>query len=140
MYDVAKLLDFGLVQSRGIATREIVGTPGFMSPEQVSGTEVVDERSDLYSLGGVGYFLLTGVPPFLRATAAETAAAHVHAPVVPPGHVRPDVPADLQSIILRCLSKVPDQRYPSAAALDEALARCATASTYRLSEKSMLDG
>ena len=122
VFDVAKLVDFGIVQSRETATGEIVGTPSFMSPEQVSGTEIVDERSDLYSLGGVGYFLLTGVPPFLRATAAETAAAHVHAPVVPPGHVRPDVPADLQSIILRCLSKGPDQRYPSAAALDEALA------------------
>jgi hypothetical protein len=125
--DVAKLLDFGIVQSRGAASREIAGTPSFMSPEQVSGTDIVDERSDLYSLGGVGYFLLTGVAPFRRATAAETAAAHLHENLIPPVQIRPDVPADLQSIILRCLSKVPDQRYRSAAALDAALARCAMA-------------
>ncbi len=132
VHDVAKLVDFGIVQSRAIAGKEesaaapgaIAGTPGFMSPEQVSGTDV-DERSDIYSLGGVGYFLLTGMPPFLRATAAETAAAHLHANVIAPDQLQSDVPADLQSIILRCLRKNPDQRYQSATALDDALAQCA---------------
>ena len=126
--DVAKLVDFGIVQSRGIASREIVGTPSFMSPEQAGGKHIVDGRSDLYSLGAVGYFLVTGVPPFRRATAAETAAAHLHENVIPPAQIQPDVPGDLQAIILRCLSKTPEQRYQTAAALDAALAQCAAAS------------
>ena len=116
VHDVAKLVDFGIVQSGAIPKEQaahtaggaIVGTPSFMSPEQADGTAVVDQRSDLYSLGAVGYFLLTGAPPFLRAA--------------------PDVPADLRSIVLRCLSRNRNERYASAAALDVALAGCAAAS------------
>ena len=132
--DVAKLLDFGIVQSHGVVSGQgatsvlgaIVGTPSFMSPEQITGSEV-DARSDIYSLGGVGYFLLTGTPPFRRATVAETAEAHLRAVLIPPDHIQPDVPADLQSIVLRCLSKNPDDRYQSTTALNEALAQCASA-------------
>ena len=133
--DVAKLVDFGIVQSRGIASREIVGTPSFMSPEQAGGQQMIDGRSDLYSLGAVGYFLVTGTLPFRRATAAETAAAHLHEHVIPPAQVQPDVPHDLQAIILRCLSKIPDQRYQTAAALDAALAQCAAASAQPMEPK-----
>jgi serine/threonine-protein kinase len=130
LLDVAKLVDFGIVKSRGIGRQErggmdaIAGTPAFMSPEQASGEEAVDERSDIYSLGGVGYFLMTGVPPFLRATAAETMAAQLTESVIPPDHIQPDVPGELQAIILRCLSKSPDQRYRSAAELLDALSQC----------------
>ena len=131
VHDVAKLLDFGIVQWRAIADEEtpatarvaIAGTPSFMSPEQITGAEV-DERSDIYSLGSVGYFLLTGMPPFLRASAAETAAAHLRASVIAPDQIRSDVPADLQSVILRCLKKTPNLRYHSTAALEAALALC----------------
>jgi serine/threonine-protein kinase len=140
VHDVAKLVDFGIVQSRAIADQEtsatapgaMVGTPSFMSPEQVNRADVVDERSDIYSLGAVGYFLLTGRPPFLRATAAETAAAHLHASVIAPDQIQRDVPADLQSVILRCLRKNPDQRFQSAAALDAALALCAGARSWQV--------
>ena len=133
--DVAKLLDFGIVRPPRIvsddrqAFREaaIVGTPGFMSPEQASCTDAVDARSDIYSLGGVAYFLLTGVPPFVRATVAEMLAAHAREAVSPPERIQPDVPRDLQAIVLRCLSKNPDDRYPNTAALNDALTRCASA-------------
>jgi tRNA A-37 threonylcarbamoyl transferase component Bud32 len=132
--DVAKLLAFGVAQAPAAAKNErasfrqrtIVGTPSFMSPEQVNGTEAVDARSDIYSLGGVAYFLLTGVPPFVRATAAETAAAHVREVVIPPNEMQPGVPSDLQAIVLRRLSKNPNQRYQSVDALNDALAMCST--------------
>jgi serine/threonine-protein kinase len=133
--DVAKLVDFGIVQSAGVINEErsrstpraIAGTPSFMSPEQVNGAQAVDARSDVYSLGAVGYFLLTGTPPFVRASAAETAVAHLRASVIPPDEIQPDVPADLQSIVLRCLSKDPGERYQSAALLSGALCACASA-------------
>jgi eukaryotic-like serine/threonine-protein kinase len=132
--DVAKLLDFGAVQPTAAAVTEdgapsgqkaMIGTPGFMSPEQVSRTVIVDARSDIYSLGGVAYFLLTGAPPFVRATAAQMAAAHLREPVIPPDNIRPDVPADLQAIVLRCLNKNADDRYQSADTLTAALLQCA---------------
>jgi serine/threonine-protein kinase len=133
--DVAKLVDFGIVQMPGAINedgpssrpRVFAGTPSFMSPEQVSGAHAVDARSDVYSLGAVAYFLLTGFPPFGEASAAETAAAHLRADVVPPGEIRPGVPADLQSIVLRCLRKDPGERYQSAALLSGALWACASA-------------
>lgn len=139
--DVAKLVDFGIVQSLGAISKQrstsspraIAGTPSYMSPEQITGTDV-DARSDIYSLGGVGYFLLTGTPPFVRATVAQTADAHLRAAVIPPDQIQPDVPADLQSIILRCLSKNPDERYQSATMLREALAQCVRARSERDSQ------
>jgi eukaryotic-like serine/threonine-protein kinase len=133
--DVAKLLDFGIVRSPGFvpddshAFREpaVVGTPGFMSPEQASGTDAVDARSDIYSLGGVACFLVTGVPPFVCATIGELFAAHDRQAVTPPLRIQPNVPRDLEAIILRCLSENPDDRYPNAAALHDALATCESA-------------
>ena len=130
--DVAKLLDFGIVQrldlreGNQIFRADVLGTPVFMSPEQASGIEPVAATSDIYSLGAVAYFLLTGVPPFRRATATETLAAHMRDEVVPPDRIQRDVPGDLQAVVLRCLSKNPDQRYQSAQALNDALAGCAS--------------
>src|SRR4030095_7752312 len=85
LHDVAKLLDFGLVQTHGLTadgeklTQEgaIAATPAYMSPEQAAGGADVDARSDLYSLGAVAYFLLTGRPPFVRASSVLTLAAHL---------------------------------------------------------------
>jgi serine/threonine-protein kinase len=134
--DVAKLLDFGLVQTHGIGPDEmkltqegvIAGTPAFMSPEQASGKGDLDRRSDIYSLGAVAYFLLTGQPPFIRDTAMRVIAAHLCEPVIPPDHLRPGVPADLQAVILKCLEKDPTRRLQSAESLDEALVHCKCAS------------
>src|SRR5262249_12038250 len=110
--DVAKLLDFGLGRAHGLdgdgqrltQGGALAGTPGYMAPEQAGGRADVDGRSDLYSLGAVAYFLLTGQPPFVRATAVQTLAAHLGEPVVPPDRHRPEVPADLQAVVLRCLA------------------------------------
>src|SRR5262249_9540433 len=106
VHDVAKLLDFGLVRSPRLGqggqtvTGEgmIAGTPAYMSPEQAAGRTDVDARSDLYGLGAVAYFLLTGRPPFVRDSAVQTLAAHLGEPVVAPDRHQPDVPADLQAV------------------------------------------
>jgi serine/threonine-protein kinase len=135
VYDVAKLLDFGLVQQmkpgpealRLTMQGAILGSPPYMAPEQAQGRTDLDAACDIYSLGGVGYFLLAGRPPFVRETAMELMLAHAYEPVSPPGLVRPGVPEDLQGVILRCLSKKRDGRFGSAAALDAALAACADA-------------
>ncbi|MBL8798148.1 MAG: serine/threonine protein kinase [Planctomycetia bacterium] len=131
--DVVKLLDFGLVQLAAAPrptklTWEgaIVGTPAYMSPEQAAGKEL-DHRSDIYSLGATAYFLLTGQLPFDRPTAVELLAAHIGQTVPPLTQHRPDLPADLEAVILRCLAKAPADRYPDAAALEAALAACSCA-------------
>lgn len=133
--DVVKLLDFGLVRSRPLDRDSgqitlpgmVLGSPPYLSPEQAVGRSDLTVQTDIYSVGGVGYFLLTGQPPFARETAMEMLLAHAYEPVVPPGRLRAGVPADLQEVILRCLSKRPEDRYPSAAALEAALAACADA-------------
>src|SRR5262249_52681688 len=84
-HDMAKLLDFGLVQAAGArgdpsrltAKGAVGGTPAYMAPEQARGAEAADARSDLYSLGALGYFLLAGRPPFQGDTALEVMLAHV---------------------------------------------------------------
>src|SRR5205085_1542772 len=99
--DVAKLLDFGLVQNFGLDREAdkltvkgaIVGSPPFMSPEQARGSGNLDARSDIYSVGGVAYYLLTGHAPFERETAMEMLLAHAYEPVIPPSKLRPDLPA-----------------------------------------------
>jgi serine/threonine-protein kinase len=135
VHDVAKLLDFGLAkpisaESESIQlTQEgsITGSPLFMSPEQALGDTEPDARSDVYSLGAVAYYLLTGSPPFDGDKPIRVIMAHAHEPVVPPSHLRPEIPADVEAVVLRCLAKNPADRYPSAAALREALQECVAA-------------
>ena len=134
VYDVAKLLDFGLVKPlleeepiHLTAEGTITGSPLFMSPEQALGEANPDGRSDIYSLGAVGYYLLTGRPPFEGDTALKVIFAHAHDPVVPPASLRPEIPADLNGVILRCLEKNPADRYQTAVELEEALAACESA-------------
>jgi serine/threonine-protein kinase len=134
LHDVAKLLDFGLVLAQGVGqdgerlTQEgaIAGTPAYMSPEQASGREDLDAGSDIYSLGCLAYFLLTGQPPFAGRSAVRMLAAHLYEPPVPPTIHRPEVPADVERVVLRCLAKGPAERYPSAQSLENALAGCLT--------------
>ena len=130
VYDVAKLLDFGLVKplwdeedEPGHLTAEgtITGSPLFMSPEQALGEAKPDGRSDIYSLGAVGYYLLTGHPPFEGDKPIKVIFAHAHEPVVPPSSLARTIPADLERVILRCLAKNPADRFPDAASLEAAL-------------------
>lgn len=133
LHDVAKLLDFGLVRTphRGrdglTQVGLIAGTPDYMSPEQARGSADVDARSDIYSLGALAYFLLTGHPPFERETAVQTLAAHLADEVASPATLRADLPADLEGIVLRCLAKTPSLRYQSAGEVESALTECACA-------------
>ena len=135
VHDVVKLVDFGLARSVGLQGRDpgltaegtLLGTPSYMSPEQATGREDLDARSDIYSVGAVAYFLVTGRPPFVDEKVLRVLMAHLQEPPVPPDQVRPDVPPDLSRIILRCLQKSPADRYPSARALETALAGCEAA-------------
>jgi len=131
MNDVAKLLDFGLVRDEGAAARDAtltrdapVGTPAYMSPEQAVGSQLVDARSDIYSLGAVAFYLLTGEAPFAGSSALHIMMSHVRDEPRRPSHVHPGVPAALDEIVMRCLAKEPVSRYPDAAALEQDLARC----------------
>ena len=130
--DLAKVLDFGLVLPTASALAphlsedgQILGTPRFMSPEQAMGGRQLDERSDIYSLGAVAYYLLTGRPPFDMGDGLGVMIAHVHDPVVPPSLVQAGIPADLEAVVLRCLAKEPADRYPDAESLEQALGQCA---------------
>jgi hypothetical protein len=129
--DVAKLLDFGLVLPAAVPAAphlseegQILGTPLFMSPEQARGSQELDERSDIYSLGAVAYYLLTGRPPFDEATGLGVLIAHARDPVVPPSLVRTGVPDDVERVVLRCLAKDVDNRFADAESLEEAFTRC----------------
>jgi serine/threonine-protein kinase len=130
--DVAKLLDFGLVLPPGgqadgeklTQDRAITGTPAYLSPEQAGGQEAVDARSDLYSVGALAYFLLTGRPPFAGRSSVKMLAAHLYEEPEPLSARRTDVPRDLEAVVLRCLAKNPEARFPDAESLDAALAAC----------------
>lgn len=125
--DVAKLLDFGLVKP--IASQEgsdltqegaITGSPLYMSPEQALSDIEPDARSDIYSLGAVAYYMLTGRPPFEDEKPLKVLLKHATEPPVPPTQfVR--IPEELEGIVLRCLAKDPANRFGSAAELAAAL-------------------
>ncbi len=132
MDDVAKLLDFGLARptatgpAAGLSAEgQILGTPLFMSPEQVTGDRELDGRSDLYSLGAVAYHLLTGQPPFSGAGGLAVLVAHARDPVAPPSRVRLGIPDDLERVVLRCLAKDVADRFADVENLERALGECA---------------
>jgi len=121
-----KLLDFGLAreaEDRQQLTRPgaVVGTPGYLAPEQVSG-KALDARCDLFALGCVLYLLCTGRTPFPGKDEAEALLALTRDHPVPPHEVNPRVPLALSELVLRLLAKHPDDRPPSAQAVVEALA------------------
>jgi serine/threonine protein kinase len=135
--DLVKVLDFGLVKAVRLgptdhmATNAVVGTPHFISPEAVQRPESVDFRSDLYSLGAVGYWLLTGKTLFDYDTVEALLARQVKDdPPHPAKRLAGPVSADLAALIMQCLAKSPEQRPASAESLDQALAGCASASTW----------
>jgi serine/threonine-protein kinase len=132
--DVVKLLDFGLVlPPAGDPDGEkltqdgaVTGTPAYLSPEQAGGQDAVDARSDIYSVGALAYFLLTGRPPFAGRTGVKMLAAHLYEEAEPMSRHRPGVPADLEAVVSRCLAKKAEARLPDAKSLDAALGACRT--------------
>jgi serine/threonine protein kinase len=116
----AKIMDFGIARSvsaKGITGEGvIIGTPEYMSPEQVEGKEV-DQRSDIYSLGIILYEMMTGRVPFEGDTPLNVALKHKSEPPADPRRINPQIPETLGHLILRCLEKDRASRYPSAEAL-----------------------
>lgn len=129
--DFVKVLDFGLVKhDAGGATvtmlsmeGSIVGTPAYMAPEVALGRLDVDQRADIYSLGCVAYFMLTGHPVFSGDTVVVTAMAHVQNPPVPPSHrTEQAIPPALEALVMECLAKDPAARPASVQVVSARLA------------------
>jgi serine/threonine-protein kinase len=122
-----KLTDFGLARKLDEATRTqtgaVMGTPSYMAPEQARGEKGVGPPADVYALGAVLYECLTGRPPFRAATSLDTLVQVRTEEPVPPRQLNAQVPADLETICLKCLRKEPAQRYESARALSDDLRR-----------------
>jgi eukaryotic-like serine/threonine-protein kinase len=119
--DLVKVVDFGLVKELSGASpavsdsRVVTGTPLYMAPEIITNPGDSDPRGDLYALGAVGYFLLTGEPVFEGKTVVEVCGAHLHKAVVPPSlRTNTKVPAELEALLLRCLAKSRQDRPSSA--------------------------
>ncbi|MEO8561418.1 MAG: protein kinase [bacterium] len=120
--------DFGIARamdsegdSRLTATGMAIGTPAYMSPEQAAGEREIDGRSDLYSLGILGYQMLTGEPPFVASSTPAMLVKHISERPIPVEQRRSDVPQDLARTVMTLLEKDPDNRFPSAVALVAAL-------------------
>jgi serine/threonine-protein kinase len=130
-HDFVKVLDFGLVKSVGSETPEhslataaghIAGTPAYMAPEVATG-EPFDGRADIYAVGCVAYYLLTGRLVFEAANPLGMMAKHMRdAPVPPSERSELPVPAGLEQLVLQCLAKKPADRPPGAGELSRALA------------------
>ncbi len=131
--DVVKVLDFGLVKSAGgeddvSLTRAgtMTGTPTYISPEAIDRPGEIDLRSDLYAVGAVGYFLITGTPPFQGNSIIELCLQHTQQPPQPPSERLGSVIADdFESLLLKCLAKKPEDRPKTALALQRLMEACA---------------
>jgi beta-lactam-binding protein with PASTA domain/tRNA A-37 threonylcarbamoyl transferase component Bud32 len=122
-----KVMDFGIARALAdgqnmTQTAAVIGTAQYLSPEQARG-EAVDARSDVYAAGCVLFELLTGEPPFSGDSPVAVAYQHVREDVRRPSEVNPDVPAELDSIVLKAMSKNPANRYQSAAEMRSDLVR-----------------
>jgi len=122
-----KIMDFGIARVAGTehltSAGFMMGTPAYMSPEQVRGEEI-DARADLYALGVVFYRLITAKLPFKGDTPFAMAQSQVNDPPTPVGLVRPDLPPWVEPVVVRALAKSPEERFQSAAEFHEAFARC----------------
>ena len=126
--DFAKVLDFGLVRERGDAdekltgARQILGTPLYMAPETLVDAASASPRSDLYAVGCVAYFLLTGQDAFAAEQTMEIVARHLAGDVEPPSKLVPGTPEEIESLVLELLAMDPAKRPESAAIVEERLA------------------
>src|SRR6058998_347443 len=123
-----KVTDFGIARagvSQMTEAGSIIGTAQYLSPEQARGAPV-DQRSDLYSMGIVLYEMLTGQVPFTGESPVEIAMKHLSDPPRPPSLLRPDIPPDLDMVVLRALAKSPEDRFQTAEEMDAELGRVAS--------------
>lgn len=134
---VVKIADFGIAKlsaspqltEQGPAKPGLTGTPDYVAPEQAYDPQYADHRADLYSLGCVFYFLLTGRPPFPGGTTAEKVRRHQFEAPLPLLHLRPDVPPIVADLVHRLLAKDPNQRFATAAGVASRLDGLAAGST-----------
>ncbi len=134
--DFVKVLDFGIARSATeqashlTQTGAVAGTPATMSPEVITGGEAT-AASDVYGLGAVLYFALTGRPPFKGDSPGATLLSHLNdSPLAPSERLR-DVPADVDALVLRALAKKPEERFADGRALADALSHCSVAGAWR---------
>ncbi|MCP4361861.1 MAG: serine/threonine protein kinase [Chloroflexi bacterium] len=137
-YGEAFLADFGIVRvasasSQLTASGSLVGTPSYMSPEQVYGNKKVDGRADIYALGVILYQMLTGDVPYDADTPARMMMAHVMDPIPHLMDKRPDLPSDCDQVITKAMAKERDDRYPTASDLTNDL----TAATQKMSRPDL---
>jgi serine/threonine-protein kinase len=131
----AKILDFGIAKlapglkadvSPRTKTGALLGTPAYMAPEQITGSANIDARTDVYAMGVVLYEAVTGSAPFAGGTLFDMMRAHLEEPVPPPHERRPDLPPQVEQVILQALAKRPEQRFQSVSAMAQALAHAAS--------------
>jgi len=122
-----KVLDFGISKQLAAEavditkTGEALGTPLYMAPEQMARMKSADARCDVWSMGVVLYELLTGTTPFHGSAITEIVARVLQEEALPPSQLRPDLPRDLDGVVIRCLQKRPEMRYPTIGDLAAAL-------------------
>ncbi|TWT92961.1 serine/threonine protein kinase [Neorhodopirellula pilleata] len=128
--DFVKVLDFGLVKALDddkAGENRMAGTPLYLSPEAIQMPGSVDACSDLYALGGIGYFMLTGSPVFNAETLVALCQKHITETPIPPSRIVAGVPEDLENVILSCLEKERSRRPQTARDLLQKLQACADA-------------
>jgi serine/threonine-protein kinase len=135
-FDFVKVLDFGLVQTRRhdastavtetfITAQQLIGTPAYMAPEMILGRDDVDRRADVYAIGCVAFYLLTGTRVFQDGNQMQVLVDHVHAEPVPPSsRLGRPLPRDVDALVLDCLRKNPDDRPTDAGELLARIASC----------------
>jgi serine/threonine protein kinase len=135
-----KVLDFGIAKSANpfgetgghnlTSTKSMLGSPLYMSPEQLRSAKNVDARADIWALGVILYEILTGTVPFNGETLGELFISILEQPPIPVSHKRPDVPQLLSDAIMRCLQRSLDHRFPNVAELAQTIAPCAPARSF----------
>ena len=135
-----KVLDFGISKVFGsdklTQTGEVVGTPRYMAPEQLSAERDLDGRVDIYALGVILYEALAGQPPFLAATPSDLIIAILHGKVVPLRTQRPDLHADIEGVVARAMARAKEARFDSVDALVGAWKACASARSAARADKA----